>query len=81
MNKRNRKLYSQLGGPLLLVQKFKVYSNIFVRYVCSGEAKGRACRARHDHKFPKVGFSNIAKNSFYSAYKTQIDHVYFANVN
>ena len=33
----------------------------------SGEAKGRACRARHDHKFPKVGFSNIAKNSFYSA--------------
>ena len=47
----------------------------------SGEAKGRACRARHDHKFPKVGFSNVAKNSFYSAYKTQIDHVYFANVN
>ena len=47
----------------------------------SGEAKGRACRAGHDHKFPKVGFSNIAKNSFYSAYKTQIDHVYFANVN
>ena len=36
-------------------------------WLSSGEAKGRACRARHDHKFPKVRFSNIAKNSFYSA--------------
>ena len=46
---------------LLLLDSVKILHNIIARSTISGEAKGPACPAGQDHKFPRTTIFNILK--------------------